>query len=338
MKISPLLSWLPAWVRLLLMPLAAIVLVFAWIGHDFPAHAQDDVSRTDPAETDTDGDGFTDLEEEMWGTDPLSGDSHPDLDRELVGKWELKGNGEAIDSSGNGLTGQLFGEPPPNGAADASGEWLTFDGVQNEVRAPDSPLLNLDRQASVCAWIKVSPKADGVVAGKWPSEGIEGSYTLALLEGRLVAELSLRGVYRPLFSSAVVADEQWHHVAIVYDGFEFRLYVDGQRVVTTHTGGPIDVTDAPLVMGHFEGGLRGVRVYGRSLIEGEVWLLHAFEMRKLGVERQAIGLPSAPPGPVPGVALARNERQRLSGLDGWGNKTVESKSLARVTEEGETLR
>jgi len=80
-------------------------------------------------------------------------------------------------------------------------------------------------------------------------------------------------------SAAKMNANQWHHVAVTYDGASVRFYLDGvldanQPAATLHFG----VVNEPLIIGadlpggdeYFNGTIRDVRLYGRALSETEI--------------------------------------------------------------------
>ena len=81
-----------------------------------------------------------------------------------------------------------------------------------------------------------------------------------------------------LYSSTPVNDGKWHHFAAVYDGAEFRLYVDGNPDGSEASTGPITVSTYNVFIGensqatgrHWNGQIDDVRVYSRALTEAEV--------------------------------------------------------------------
>ncbi len=101
-------------------------------------------------------------------------------------------------------------------------------------------------------------------------------------DGRtLRARLKVGGTTREILSSAGVFEfGQWHHIVMVYDGTEFFIQIDGQKVVSTVATGPLSTDPAVAVaLGNqpagtgeraFEGALDQVRLYQRALGEDEI--------------------------------------------------------------------
>jgi len=179
--------------------------------------------------------------ETAWNPDA---DIHADetidaLDLAALTQYWMKPLGEAArwrfdESSGNKAAddcgpydADVFGNPLWRPDAGRVGGALEFDGADDFVRTPfvidptDAPL-------SVFAWIKTSVPGRVILAQE---DGAVWLKSRADHVGTLMTEL--KGPGRPgtaLYSDAVVADGQWHHVGLVWDGSTRILYVDQQEV------------------------------------------------------------------------------------------------------------
>ncbi len=265
-------------------------------------------SRAEDGLGDSDGDGFPDALEEASGSDPRLAQSVPRVNNHLVGHWGLDdGQGLAVaDATTNALTGKLSGQVLP--VWDEKEGSLVFDGVQNYVEIPDAPPLRRSRGFAVTVWVKADPHADGVVVGKWPSQGLAGSYSLGLVDGHVVMELSVNGHYCPLISEDVLPDDGWHQLAAVYDEFEMRLYLNGRKVAATHPGGPLDEAPVPLLLGLHKGRLADVRLYDRGLNDRRIAAIYQVTAWQRGIQQRPE--PVLRPMETAGVA-----GKRLRGLD-----------------------
>jgi len=236
------------------------------------------------AETDSDGDGFTDRQEEAWNTNPKDENSYPPLFDQVQGWWPLDdGSGTAVtDASANALDGIIVGTAQPAWVADLDDTVLATDGVHMEVQIADEPALNPTKGLTVVALVKAAAGTSGMIVGKCRSDATRlqnsenhgGSFALSLQNGRPVMELWVGGWYRPLYGHRAIADGNWHSLAAAYDGFELRLYVDGKREQATHIGGELPVLAEPLVIGRVAARLADVALLSRALDDGEVILLH----------------------------------------------------------------
>ena len=232
---------------------------------------------SDPFDYDSDGDGFDDGIEEAWGTsDLLDATSFPVFSGKVVGRWlsQAATGLEVADEAGNGHRGQLKGTVLPSW--DSVEQAMVFDGVGNEVEILDGEELTPVAGFTLAAWVRVPPSSRGAIVSKWGGGFSEskGSYSLSVVEGRLVLETMLLGTYRPLFGQRVVADDEWHFVVGSYDGEALRIFVDGRMDVQAHTGGAVDVVAEPVRLGLMGGRLSSVELYDHGLRDDEVILLY----------------------------------------------------------------
>jgi hypothetical protein len=191
----------------------------------------------------------------------------------LVSWWS--GEGDANDNIGTN-NGTLVG-----GASYAPGEVgqaFLFDGSSGYVSIPDSPSLDsFTTNITIELWLKVnqtSANADwrGIVSKgntAWELVGTSGSGTLTFT--------AVSGV--DLIGFRSINDEQWHHVAAVYDGTNMYLYVDGTLDASTPATGMIPQNNYPLSLGedpdgplpyYFNGLIDEVSLYNRALSAPEI--------------------------------------------------------------------
>jgi len=217
---------------------------------------------------DSDGDGFTDMQEISWNANLHDANSYPDLETGLVAWWPLdEGAGNAVqDITGNGMTGTLNGSVPPVWTADETGTVLAFGGAQSKVIVPSGGDATASDNLTVVAWTKTMQ--DGAILTK------QGAYALKIVQGRLAATVHLGDADMPLHGHTSIADGTWHHVACSYDGFELSLYVDGVPDVRTHVRGVTGAGDGAWVIGQIAASIRDVAVYQRVFNGGELQLLY----------------------------------------------------------------
>ena len=244
---------------------------------------------------DSDGDGFSDEQELAWNTDPHNLNSHPDLERRIVGWWPLdEGSGTTVtDASGNNLNGALLGAQLPTWTSDASGAALSFDGQHGAVIVPASSQLAPTSGVTVVAWVKISNGVAGTVAGQSTMDGNQSAYALSVINDRLAAQIRLRDADWPLYGHRVITDGQWHHLGFSYDGYEYALYLDGQLEVRTHLSGTQTPSSGQLVIGDILAEIRDVGVYARAIHDSELKLLH--EVISTSTTALTFRQPSSPP-------------------------------------------
>jgi beta-xylosidase/regulation of enolase protein 1 (concanavalin A-like superfamily) len=72
---------------------------------------------------------------------------------------------------------------------------------------------------------------------------------------------------------------KWHHIAVTFDGYKEKIYVDGkltaehQRMLYMHAGDPIFIGAAAEKFAPFSGALASVKIYDISLTEPEIKML-----------------------------------------------------------------
>lgn len=194
----------------------------------------------------------------------------------------------AADSSGNGNTGTLVGNPQwmPNGGK--LGGALSFNGVSDYVVVSESPSLEPASAISVCMWANISTVSSSF-ADLLRKEGIQTpGYLMRWYQSGDFLDWRLN---RNLNPSIYVEDTQptttylnsWHHFAGTYDSSTgiSSIYVDGTlRASLTGQTGPLEHTDAlymmfgPQSLQQPVGGLLDdVRIYSRCLSAQEIQLL-----------------------------------------------------------------
>ena len=195
-----------------------------------------------------------------------------------IGWWQFnEGAGtNAFDSSGNGNTGVLEGDPLPIWVGGISSNALLFDGVQNDVSVANAAVLSPTNTITVTAWINVLPSTNGAIVSKWATDDFDGSYALSLSQGQLVFGLFLNGASVSVTGTTSVTDTNWHHAVAAYDGAQARIYLDGNVIGSAVVTGAIDIVSAPLLIGNdangsgFPGRLMDVRLYNRPLGADEI--------------------------------------------------------------------
>ena len=240
---------------------------------------------TDPNNPDTDGDGTSDGDEVNAGTDPLDPTSFPvPPDPSLLARYEFSTNGGATvpDSSGNGNDASCTPGVtcPAFTAVDGQGPGACdFSGDGNYIELPNESAFDFTTQFSASLWMKSSnpPNSWAQLIGKGDSAwGIERQ-----MSTNRVSFTTFAPSPDNMVGSTNVFDGQWHHIAVVYDGSQKILYVDGrvdaqkaysQTVSTNNLNVRLGYnTEYPV--GQYDGLLDDVRIYDRPLSPAEVLAL-----------------------------------------------------------------
>jgi tetratricopeptide (TPR) repeat protein len=205
----------------------------------------------------------------------------PTVKEGLVGWWKLDENaGPSVDSSGNNHPGTWVGNPcrvSPGAPALASNAGsLSLNGAAQYVDvASPSGLPSGASPRSLCGWGKSQSSAEGyrwIASFGAPQQSqamFIGQKGTTLVGGGFADDLSFTGLW----------DDQWHHVALTYDGVTARLYWDG--VLKASTGKAWNLIPKFATIGrqvgytseYWNGQVDDVRVYNRALSDSEIRLL-----------------------------------------------------------------
>jgi len=247
-----------------------------------PWEVQYDFDPLDPgdAHLDLDGDEYTNLQEQQLRTKPNASYSRPaGLPPSLVAWWKLdEGTGtNVLDSSLNRHNGFVLGDDP-------AGAWttgylsnaITVGGPSdNWIEVPYHISLTPTQELTLTGWVK--PSGQGTLIGNWDSIGqVYGNYRLQFGPEEIELWFSPAGdgscqvlQFNPAWSS-----NEWHHVAVSYDGNSLAVFVDGALQECGTVMGPVTPVPNPILIG-FPGQSEAalvdeVRIYGRALGTNEI--------------------------------------------------------------------
>ena len=127
------------------------------------------------------------------------------------------------------LTGEDFSVSDPDVSSSGS---LIFDGVNDHVEIAHSPSLEISQNITLSARVKVSEfgQWDGII-----TKGVNKSpYALQLWSGgriRFTANWGSPSGYSgsgSWNSTETLSTNEWHHIAVTYDGATIKFYIDGE--------------------------------------------------------------------------------------------------------------
>jgi len=194
-------------------------------------------------------------------------------DPNLVSYWQL--DGDANDAVGSNH-GTLIGNP--TWVNDPNRGWcLSFDGDGDYIDVGDDPSLSFTEAITVACWIKVH-KFDrnwNAIINKgddWVLARTRDDNRIAFLC------LGLTGGGWPEVYSDDVNDENWHHIAGVYDGSKLYMYRDGNNVNSKSVHGSINSKWSRVLIGengqaknrYWNGLIDDMRIYNRALTAEEI--------------------------------------------------------------------
>jgi len=205
----------------------------------------------------------------------------------LVGHWRLDGN--AFDSSGNGLDGVIFGAPQwvdgkVAGAMQTDGDdWIEVPGTS----AADG-FAGMEGEVTWAVWFKTPGGALNTIICQGPAGAahVRGNRSINVeVSGVIMIRAHSVGDLTNINSTATVNDDQWHHVAVTIafetDGTNdtMKVYIDGDLSkgyetdtinINQHSG---DAADFIVTLGArgttpFIGLMDDVRIYDHALSAG----------------------------------------------------------------------
>ncbi|MEI6346151.1 MAG: LamG domain-containing protein [bacterium] len=203
----------------------------------------------------------------------------------LIGYWSLNGADmnatTAFDRSGNGYDGTFQAMGLRNVISGKVGQALSFDGSTAYISLP-----NLDRQAPLTwsFWVKRARLGQanedffgGDSSGAW-GFGFNADNTMFL------TNVGINSVS----STGAIADTDWHHIVVTYDGSDVSFYFDGVLdSALSYSSGTYNSSGAAYAIGrvnvsaYFEGRLDEVRMYDRVLAAPEVRTLYQDSAAKI---------------------------------------------------------
>jgi hypothetical protein len=191
-----------------------------------------------------------------------------------------EGEGKTIkDLSGNGNEGEFKGEP--EWVDGKFGKALKFDGADDYIVVPDSDSLDVNGdQITIVAWIKGSgwPAANHIVR-KLHDQAQGHIYVLRVQPETIRVYIATDIKPSPGYQvdgTTPLNTDKWYHVALVYDGGEIRIYLNGELDGSLTASGNIETSDAELRIGrgdpagYFAGVIDEVAIFNVALDEEEI--------------------------------------------------------------------
>ena len=182
----------------------------------------------------------------------------------------------ASDDSGHGNSGTLQGA---GWAVGRRGSSATFDGISSLVTVPDSASLDLSNAMTLEAWVlptSIGNAWQTVLFKEQPANVVYSLYASST-GGIPASSVFVSGSENDVRGPNGLQAGAWAHLASTYDGSVLRLYVNGVLAATQPIVGTLPASSGPLRMGGntiwpewFQGRIDEVRVYGRTLTQGEI--------------------------------------------------------------------
>ena len=157
---------------------------------------------------------------------------------------------------------------------------LEFDGSNDYVNVADSPSLDISgNQISIESWFKTSKVHDGAIVWKSYStyNPTYGFSYFGSVYGSIIGRITNSTGDTKSVGFGWVADGQWHHLVMTYNGSVINLYMDGKLKTSTTLNGNILPFTSNVIMGdretdhmYFNGTIDEVHILNRALTQEEI--------------------------------------------------------------------
>lgn len=202
------------------------------------------------------------------------------VEKDLVGYWSFDENSDmAKDVSGNGNDGKIIGLQKR--VTGIKGQALEFDKTKKTyVEVVDDDALDITDAITIEAWI--NPKSV-YIGDDWKQQncvlGKVRAYYLTINEqGHLASYLYNVQPQEWLVGKTDMQQfiSEWVHVAMVYDGKDHALYINGEKDADVSKKGQIQTVSENLEIGwvdnerYFDGLIDEVKLWARALSKEEL--------------------------------------------------------------------
>jgi hypothetical protein len=201
--------------------------------------------------------------------------------KNIVGYWLFDESGKTIvDSSGNKHDGEAVAGAVKHDKG-KFGTALVFDGTV-EINIPDDKALQLGKNQTIMAWINPSANATDWVRFIGKGQAGPRNYGLWIwTNGEALYQMyagagTACNAYLPGDKNTVAPNNEWTHMAGVYDGKEAKLYLNGKVVNKTACSIEPATSNDPLTFGHasmhtfFKGSLDEVAIFNVPLSDADI--------------------------------------------------------------------
>jgi len=195
----------------------------------------------------------------------------------LVGYWKFEEGAGAIahDSSGNNNHGTIYGASWTVGR---SGKALSFDGIDDYVRIPDSDSLDITGDLTITAWVKTSQTSPwSIIFSNCREVSPHDGYKLEMTSLMTYdGNIRFYSQESQLFSIGRINTGTWKHVAVTLSGTVATIYIDGvfdnSGTVNVPNTNDLDQTIGASYLPYyfFKGIIDEVQIYNRALSEEEI--------------------------------------------------------------------
>ncbi|WP_062295730.1 LamG domain-containing protein [Nostoc piscinale] len=196
-------------------------------------------------------------------------------------------NGNADDSSGNGLHGSVYGAILTKDRFGNPNSAYQFDGIDDYIEIPHNDLLNLTDNFTIALWIN-QPEDNSLKGYRLidkTTAGVNDGYNFDTYDGSTGRRLRLTGGKQNVSAHTAYSLNEWHHVAVVFSKGVSTFYLDGNLDGSgQHLSETVSTNSLTLKIGaahnshteFFKGMIDDVRIYNRALSEKDIQELYEF--------------------------------------------------------------
>jgi hypothetical protein len=195
---------------------------------------------------------------------------------DLVARFEMDDDGDTIRDSKNGLDGACLPGPCPARVAGVFDRAISCDGT-NAFVVPFDPRLTLASEFTVSLWVA---RTGGTTAISKPQRfGVGATYELIAGANGFCTDPDPGPDGEDCMFATMSSGPEWVHYAMVWDGTEKILYLDGieaarAAAVTVFDDREVvicaDAEDGPSPTTPLVGAIDEVRIYRRALTATEI--------------------------------------------------------------------
>lgn len=215
---------------------------------------------------------------------------------------------DAVSPPANGSNNQAT-----RGIAGLIGNAYRFNGVNTYVTLPKTRLSGVPA-FTVSLWAKETAPFSGInsaprttLLGMSTAGASSGDFAIRSESRNLGAASGFKAGGDSVLATSIPLTDDWHHIAVTYDGAEFRLY-DAGAVAGAHPATGIKVAGLDLSIGAlhtdagtwtegFYGDIDAVQISGQA--RGPAWINLAYQSQRGDGNLLSFGVPMENPPPAP---------------------------------------
>ncbi len=192
----------------------------------------------------------------------------------LISQWKFDENsGNTATDSKNNNNGTINNAQWTTGV---NGGALKFNGSNSFVLIPNADNLNPVNQITLMAWAKTEENKTAKIAekGDWDGHNILQDKWNGWTAKIRTADNKSRTIN---WQNGIPVYGEWYHIAMTYDGVNFKLYVNGQLTNSKKIVGRLHVNNRNFVIGSnggtqkfFNGAIDDVRIFDKALTQTEI--------------------------------------------------------------------